>query len=370
MTLIGLPSAVMAGSWRYIAQVAACFLLAASLLSCNGGEADIVTEERLLDLEAKAHSLEESVESLTNENSHLSNEVTNLEGENAALRGELAALRQQQAEFVQEQEAAEATREHEVEVADFEEEQEEQLAGLEEGLARTGERLDELHEQVSGLEEGEAGTFNRLGKLVDQVFALQERQTRTGNRSDDLDTRVEELEHQVSKVEAFFTPEQEMSKPSNKPSTETVLDRTRKLAEAAGGEVYNIDSREPEERAVLVMPREPIDGNSLILSLHGYGSNSADHSGSFPLHSQVVSRGFGLLLPNATTDGEGNPAWNPTDRIGSSDKASADDTAYLAGLWPGPRSSRTSDRSMSSDTPTADLWPTTLPARVCQASAL
>lgn len=104
------------------------------------------------------------------------------------------------------------------------------------------------------------------------------------------------------------------------------------MAEAVGGEVYNIDSLEPEERAILVLPPGPIDGNPLIVSLHGFGGNSADHSMYFPLHQRVTSHGFGLLLPNGSPDGEGNLAWNPTDLIGSPGKASADDFAYLAGL--------------------------------------
>ena len=267
-------------------------MLAASLVACNGQDA---TGERLLDLEAKTHALEESLETLADENAHLSDEVTTVEVENVALKDELAVLRQQQAEFVEQQEAAEAAREHEEEVADFEDVQEQQLADLEADRARTSERLD------------------------------------------DLDTLVEGLENRLSKVEALFNIKQEMSSPSSKPPTEsvlekTVLEKTRRLAEDAGGEVYNIDSREPEERAILVMPLEPIDGNPLVVSLHGYGSNSAAHSSSFPLHTQVVSRGFGLLLPNGTPDGGGYQSWNPTDQVSSSGKAFADDFAYLSGL--------------------------------------
>ena len=304
-------------------------MLAASLVACNGQDA---TGERLLDLEAKTHALEESLETLADENAHLSDEVATVEVENVALKEELAVLRQQQAEFVEQQEAAEAARQHEEEVADFEDAQEQQLADLETGQANTITWLSELDEQVSTLEEGEAVAFDWLAELVDQIFALQERQDRTGDRSDDLDTRVEELEYRVSRMDAPFTTKQEMSQPSSKPSTETALEKTRRLAEEAGGEVYNIDSREPQERAILVMPLEPIEGNPLIVSLHGYGSNSAAHSSSFPLHTQVVSLGFGLLLPNGTPDGRGNRFWNPTDQISSSGKAFADDAAYLAGL--------------------------------------
>ena len=211
----------------------------------------------------------------------------------AALKEEIAALGLTQAEYVERQEAAQAAREHEEEVADFEEGQDEQLATLEEEQARTSERLDEL------------------------------------------DGRMQELEENVSKLDRLAFSKEDWPKPTDQLSSlskETDLERTRKLAEAAGGEVYNIDSREPEERAILVMPPGPIDGNPLIVSLHGFGGNSADNSMYFPLHQRVTSHGFGLLLPNGSPDGEGNLAWNPTDQIGSPGKASADDFAYLAGL--------------------------------------
>ncbi len=340
MNLAGLLSAGRAGSWRYFALVAACILLVATLLSCGGGP-DAVTEERMLELEAKAHSQEESLESLSDEYADLKDEVANLSGKNSDLRAEIAALRQEQANSVKEQEAAQDAQVHEEEVADSEEVQEQQLADLEAGQTRINERLDELDDQVLALEEVEADTFDWLRQLADQVFALEQRQSRTSERSDDLDTRLEDLEYRVSQVEALFTAKLDDSKPADEPSAaqpaetvldRTVLDRTRKLAEGAGGEVYNIDSREAEERAILVMPLEPINGNPLIVSLHGYGGNSADQSMYFPLHERLISRGFGLLLPNGTPDGEGNPSWNPTDEIGDSAKASGDDYAYLAGL--------------------------------------
>ena len=264
-------------------------MLAASLVACNGQDA---TGERLLDLEAKTHALEESLESLADENAHLSDEVTTVEVENVALRDELAVLRQQQAEFVEQQEAAEAAREHEEEVADFEDVPEQQLADLEAGQTRTEEQLDAL------------------------------------------DERLQRLEEFISKADLDLPGKDGWNEPTDRSRQpdRNVLEKTRRLAEEAGGEVYNIDSREPEERAILVMPLEPIEGNPLIVSLHGYGSNSAAHSSSFPLHTQVVSRGFGLLLPNGTPDGAGKQSWNPTDQVSSLGKAFADDFAYLSDL--------------------------------------
>lgn len=270
--------------------VAACVLLAAFLLACGGDDTESSTSERMLVLEAKAHSLEESLESRDEENEALRSEV-------AALRSELSALQQAQAEFVQEQEAAKAAKEHEEEVADFEEVQEEQLAALEQGQARTEQRLDELDDRLLELESAAS--------------------------------RIESL---LSLVESWSTDKDQKKELSEKTERGSVLERTAALAEDSGGAVYYIDLGEPEERAILVMPPEPIDGNPLIVSLHGYGSNSAYHSDSFPLHRQVVSRGFGLLLPNGTPDGSGNQSWNPTDQVGSTGKASGDDFAYLVSL--------------------------------------
>ena len=57
-----------------------------------------------------------------------------------------------------------------------------------------------------------------------------------------------------------------------------------------------------------------VDGKTpLIVSLHGYGGDSAWHSVYMPLHERVNSDGFALLLPNGAPDGEGNRSWNPTD---------------------------------------------------------
>ena len=182
MNLAGLLSAVRAGSWRYFALMAACILLAATLLSCGGGP-DAVTEERMLELEAKAHSQEESLESLWDEYADLKDEVANLSGKNSDLRTEIAVLRQEQADFVREQDAAQGAQGLEEEVADSEEVQEHQLADLEAGQARISERLDGLDDQVLALEEVEADTFDWLGQLVDRVFALEQLQSRTSERS-------------------------------------------------------------------------------------------------------------------------------------------------------------------------------------------
>ena len=280
MHLFGAPLPRASGCWRNLAFVAAGLLLAASLVACGDGGSDAASVERLLELEAKVHSLEESLETLGEEN--------------ATLQRELIDLRQRQAAYFQEQEAAKiAGRIERQAAAEFEEVQEEQILTLIGEQARTEWRLDDLDSRAQELEE--------VASQVELVLpALEKWFTGTDKR--------------LAKVEG------------------TVIQRTARLAEESGGEVYYIDSREPEERAILLMPLEPIQGNPLIVSLHGYGGNSADHSIYVPLHERVNSHGFGLLLPNGTVDAQGNSYWNPTGEKSSSGKASADDVAYLTDL--------------------------------------
>ncbi len=112
-----------------------------------------------------------------------------------------------------------------------------------------------------------------------------------------------------------------------------VLERTAALAEEAGGTVHFIDHPGRGDRSVLVTPREFVDGETpLIVSLHGYGGNSADLLSYAPLHRQVNSRGFGLLLPTGSLDAEGSPFWNPTDHCCDGGKTGEDDAAYLTDL--------------------------------------
>ena len=115
----------------------------------------------------------------------------------------------------------------------------------------------------------------------------------------------------------------------------TTLERTAKLAEDAGGEVHYIDHPEREDATVLVLPLDFVDGETpLIVSLHGYGGDSAWHIAYVPLHERVNSDGFALLLPNGTPDGEGNRSWNPTDGTFAekTGKVSEDDVAFLTEL--------------------------------------
>ena len=115
----------------------------------------------------------------------------------------------------------------------------------------------------------------------------------------------------------------------------TTLERTARLAEDAGGEVHYIDHPGRGDRTVLVLSADFVDGRTpLIVSLHGYGADSAYHLAYVPLHERVNTDGFALLLPNGAPDDEGNRSWNPTDGTFTekTGKASEDDVAYLTEL--------------------------------------
>ena len=286
MTITG-----VAKRWRFLGLLAACIALAAFLSACASEGHDTATSEKVLALEAKLHSLEESLEAMQEKNAALNDDLMVVREENAALKSELAVLREEQAAFVQAQEAAKSAQEHEEEVAEFEEGQEQQLAALEEGQARNDRRFDDLDSRLQELEEV-ASQLELVLPAIEKWF--------TG-----MDERVKLLEG-------------------------TDVERTVNLAESAGGEVYYIDHPDREEDAILVMPLEPIEGNPLIVSLHGFGGNSADHAIYVPFHERVLQDGFGLILPNGIRNEDGQRFWNPTDPGSSFSKASQDDYAYLS----------------------------------------
>ena len=243
-----------------------CVLLAAVLPACTE---DSATGRRVLELEAK---------------------VKALAGENAELRAEIAVLRQEQADFVESQEAAEAAREHEEGVADFEEGQEQQLAALEEGQVRPGQSLD------------------------------------------DLDSLLRQLEEAASKAQSDLPTKEQWSKDKGKLPEGTSLERTASLVEDSGGEIHYIEYPD-RETSVLVAPLELVDGETpLIVSLHGFGGESAYQAAYVPLHERVNADGFAVLLPNGQLDAQGNRFWNPTDECCEGGKTGEDDVAFLTEL--------------------------------------
>ena len=269
---------------RHIALVAACFLLAATLLSCTGGGTDPAAEERMLELEAKAHSLEESLESLSDEN--------------ARLREDLAALGQRHDDYHHEQEEAAAAKERELkEESDYESRQEGQLGALEEGQTLANERLDSLGARLGNLEEA-ASQIELVLPAIERWF--------------------KGMEERLALLEG------------------TPLERTVRLAEAVGGQAQVINfggSYGAARSAVLVLPAPLPEGEiPLIVSLHGFGGNSADHALYVPLHERVNRDGFALLMPNGTVDPDGNRFWNPTAQFGDKQGNIKDDVGALTAL--------------------------------------
>ena len=321
MLTIGIPGAKLPFLWWHLGLIAACILLAAFLSACGEGSS-AATEERVFVLEANVHALEESLEALAEENT--------------ALRAELDALSQ-------EQEAAQAAEEHEKETADSETAQEQQLAALEEGLGRLEEWLDVLGEWLDVLEfrldsveavaalaeESEEGQEQQLAAVEDDLDHAWE-------RLDDMDSRLQELEAVASQVE-FVLPAIEKwfigMDERMKLLEGTGIERTLRLAAEGGGQaqVINFGAGYGGARsAVLVLPDPLPEGEiPLIVSLHGFGSDSFFQSQYVPLHNRVNRDGFALLLPNGVENAEGQRFWNPTDGFG---KADQDDVGALTAL--------------------------------------
>ena len=156
---------------------------------------------------------------------------------------------------------------------------------------------------------------------------------------DQRDARIQELEQAAPKTGAAFFPDKQQwskdkaewwSQPDGDPA-----ERTAMLAEEAGGQVHYIHHPGRQDRAVLVLPREIADGQTpLIVSLHGFGGNSAHQSAYVPLHERVNSDRFALLLPNGMPNADGSRSWNPTDDpfTKNSGDTPQDDIAYLTEL--------------------------------------
>ena len=113
----------------------------------------------------------------------------------------------------------------------------------------------------------------------------------------------------------------------------TVLERTVALVQDSGGEISFVNHAGREEQTVLVSPVEFVEGETpLIVSLHGFGGDSALQSMYLPLHERVNVDGFALLLPNGAVNEEGSRFWNPTDECCDGGKSGGDDVAYLTEL--------------------------------------
>lgn len=181
-------------------------------------------------------------------------------------------------------------------------------------------------------------------ELEATVQALQESLQTTQNENAELNREIatlqQKLEDAESKSEANFPDKEQWSKNDEWSESKgvtlpkgTTVERTAILAEDAGGVVHYIEHPGRQDRTVLVTPQEFIDGETpLIVSLHGYGGNSAAHSAYFPLQERINTHGFALLLPTGSLDAQGNPFWNPTDHCCDGGKSGEDDVTYLTEL--------------------------------------
>lgn len=198
------------------------------------------------------------------------------------------------------------------------------------------QRVQALEVKVLSLEATVQALADENNALRGDLAILRDENATLRERVDDQDARLQELEEVAAKMDSLIPLIEQWSKGKNgkEPQPEgTVLERTVKLAEDAGGEVYYLEHPARKEPAVLVLPLEHIDGTTpLIVSLHGFGGNAADHSRYFPLHERVNSHGFALLLPNGIPNSEGSRFWNPTDECCDGGKSGEDDVAYLTEL--------------------------------------
>ena len=204
-------------------------------------------------------------------------------------------------------------------------------AGVVDDAARE-QRVQTLEASIQSLADENSALRGELATLRDENATLRE-------RLDDQDARLQEIEEVTASMEIFLPLLEQWTKGKDdkegkEPQLEgTVLERTVGLAEEAGGEVYRLEHPTRKDPAVLVLPLEHIDGTTpLIVSLHGFGGNAADHSRYFPLHERVNSHGFALLLPNGIPNNEGSRFWNPTDECCDGGKSGEDDVAYLTEL--------------------------------------
>ena len=201
-------------------------------------------------------------------------------------------------------------------------------------LACTGESDDSPgDERSAGFEAKTQSLEESLGALERENSELMAEITNLREQLSEQDAQLQELK---SKAEWDISDKEQWSKDTDKQSSKpegTPLERTIALVEASGGEISYVDHPGRGDRAVLVTPLEFVPGKTpLIVSLHGFGGDSAYQAAYVPLHERVNTHGFALMLPNGAPDGSGNRFWNPTDHCCEGGKSGEDDVAYLTEL--------------------------------------
>lgn len=205
-------------------------------------------------------------------------------------------------------------------------------------------RLAELEAQTAALEASIDALAEENAELRREVETLRSALaardatpgTPTGDSLDDLDARLQEIEEVFARLDALLPGWERWTEDDDEESArpdDAAVERTARLVEDSGAEVRYVDHPGRGDRSVLAVPRSIVaDETPLIVSLHGFGSDSASQAAYVPLHERVNTRGFALLLPNGTHDDMGNRFWNPTDECCDGGKSGEDDVAYLTEL--------------------------------------
>ena len=191
------------------------------------------------------------------------------------------------------------------------------------------ERVAEQEARTHTLEESLEALENENAELRGKIATI-------GEDMDDLESRIQELEETDTKLGADLATIEMWSKTEEDKQSlaeEAVHEATARMVEQFGDQVHYMEHTDREVPSVLVTPVRFVDGETpLIVSLHGFGGNSADHAAYVPLHERVNSHGFALLLPTGALGSNGNAFWNPTDLCCLGGKTGEDDVAFLSEL--------------------------------------
>lgn len=187
-------------------------------------------------------------------------------------------------------------------------------------------RPTEFETKAQSLERSLDALERENAELMAEITSLREQ----------LSERDAQLQELKSKAEWDLSDKEQWSKDTDKQSSKpdgSALERTVTLVETSGGEISYVDHPGRGDRTVLVTPQEFVSGETpLVVSLHGFGGDSAYQAAYMPLHERVNTHGFALMLPNGAADGSGNRFWNPTDHCCEGGKSGEDDVAYLTEL--------------------------------------
>ena len=268
--------------WRQVILLAAGLALALSLAACGGGNA---VSEEVVTIRATVHALEETMERMEGRIAGLESADLNTAAGLAQARAEIAQMQSDVAEAL------------------------DNFTALSDGV-----------EELETLIEEDDGAIEELAAVVKEI----------GDGLKEIATATEEIGTLVYALEAGLFHSDAWDK-SPQGADDNAVEDTADLAEATGADVRIIGG--DERPAVLVLPYPlPEKVLPLIVSLHGFSGNSLWQSHYLPLHRQVNTGPFALLLPNGTFNADGNRFWNPTGLADAKGGPVADDVAYLAAL--------------------------------------